>query len=101
MLGRLSPPRLGQASAGGGGGLEAIAGLEQPGVIRPPRSRSFEPPAGSSTRRYQGSTAGDVAFQLNAVAAAASYGFQLRRDLGVFARARRSMRAVLRVRPST
>lgn len=44
---------------------------------------------------------GDVAFQLNAVAAAASYGFQLRRDPEVFARARRSMRAVLRARPST
>jgi AcrR family transcriptional regulator len=37
----------------------------------------------------------DVAFQLNALAAAASYGFQLRRDPDVFARARRSMRRVL------
>jgi hypothetical protein len=36
-----------------------------------------------------------VAFQLNALAAAASYGFQLRRDPEVFARARRSMRRVL------
>jgi AcrR family transcriptional regulator len=38
---------------------------------------------------------GDVAFQLNAVAAAASYGFQLSRDRTVFDRARRSMRGVL------
>jgi AcrR family transcriptional regulator len=37
----------------------------------------------------------DVAFQLNALAAAASYGFQLQRDPDVFARARRSMRRVL------
>jgi AcrR family transcriptional regulator len=37
----------------------------------------------------------DVAFQLNALAAAASYGFQLSRDPGVFARARRSMRRAL------
>jgi AcrR family transcriptional regulator len=39
--------------------------------------------------------AADVAFQLNALAAAASYGFQLHRDREVFARARRSMRRVL------
>jgi AcrR family transcriptional regulator len=37
----------------------------------------------------------DVAFQLNALAAAASYGFQLWRDPAVFDRARRSMRRVL------
>jgi AcrR family transcriptional regulator len=37
----------------------------------------------------------DVAFQLNALAAAASYGFQLNRDPEVFARARRSMRRAL------
>jgi AcrR family transcriptional regulator len=37
----------------------------------------------------------DVAFQLNALAAAASYGFQLWRDPEVFARARRSMRGLL------
>lgn len=37
----------------------------------------------------------DVAFQLNALAAAASYGFQLSRDPEVFAVARRCMRAVL------
>ena len=37
----------------------------------------------------------DVAFQLNALAAAASYGFQLWRDPEVFTRARRSMRGVL------
>jgi AcrR family transcriptional regulator len=37
----------------------------------------------------------DVAFQLNALAAAASYGFQLQRDPEVFARARRSMRRAL------
>jgi AcrR family transcriptional regulator len=37
----------------------------------------------------------DVAFQLNALAAAASYGFQLWRDPEVFARARRSMRGAL------
>lgn len=39
----------------------------------------------------------DVAFQLNALAAAASYGFQLSRDREVFARARRSMRRALGV----
>jgi hypothetical protein len=39
--------------------------------------------------------AGDVAFQLNALAAAASYGFQLSRDPDVFEVARRSMRGVL------
>jgi AcrR family transcriptional regulator len=39
--------------------------------------------------------AGDVAFQLNALAAAASYGFQLSRDPEVFEVARRSMRGVL------
>jgi AcrR family transcriptional regulator len=38
---------------------------------------------------------GDVAFQLNAMAAAASYGFQLSRDVDVFVRARRSMRRAL------
>lgn len=37
----------------------------------------------------------DVAFQLNALASAASYGFQLWRDPGVFMRARRSMRRAL------
>lgn len=37
----------------------------------------------------------DVAFQLNALAAAASYGFQLSRERIVFDRARRSMRGVL------
>jgi AcrR family transcriptional regulator len=37
----------------------------------------------------------DVAFQLNSLAAGASYGFQLWRDPKVFDRARRSMRAVL------
>ena len=41
----------------------------------------------------------DVAFQLNALAAAASYGFQLSRDPQVFARARRSMRRALDVSP--
>jgi AcrR family transcriptional regulator len=43
----------------------------------------------------------DVAFQLNALAAAASYGFQLWRDPEVFARARRSMRRVLTAPPAT
>jgi AcrR family transcriptional regulator len=43
----------------------------------------------------------DIAFQLNALAAAASYGFQLWRDSAVFARARRSMRRVLTAPPST
>jgi len=38
----------------------------------------------------------DVAFQLNALAAAASYGFQLWRDPEVFRRARRSMRRARR-----
>jgi AcrR family transcriptional regulator len=37
----------------------------------------------------------DVAFELNALAAAASYGFQLWRDPAVFERARRSMRRLL------
>jgi AcrR family transcriptional regulator len=45
--------------------------------------------------------AADVAFELNALAAAASYGFQLWRDPEVFARARRSMRRVLTSQPST
>ena len=40
----------------------------------------------------------DLAFQLNALAAAASYGFQLWRDPEVFERARRSMRRALAVR---
>jgi AcrR family transcriptional regulator len=39
----------------------------------------------------------DVAFELNALAAAASYGFQLNRDPSVFERARRSMRRALGV----
>jgi AcrR family transcriptional regulator len=38
---------------------------------------------------------GDIAFQLNAIASAASYGFQLWRDRTVFNRAMRSMRRVL------
>ena len=42
-----------------------------------------------------GIDAADIAFELNALAAAASYGFQLWRDPEVFARARRSMRRVL------
>ncbi len=42
-----------------------------------------------------GTDPADVAFELNALAAAASYGFQLWRDPVVFARARRSMRRVL------
>jgi len=37
----------------------------------------------------------DIAFELNALAAAASYGFQLNRDPKVFDRARRSMRRAL------
>jgi AcrR family transcriptional regulator len=41
----------------------------------------------------------DLAFQLNALAAAASYGFQLWRDPEVFARARRSMRRTLGIGP--
>ena len=47
-----------------------------------------------------GADAADVAFELNALAAAASYGFQLRRDPQVFARARRSMRRALGVAPA-
>jgi AcrR family transcriptional regulator len=43
--------------------------------------------------------AADVAFELNALAAAASYGFQLWRDPEVFERARRSMRRALGVSP--
>ena len=42
-----------------------------------------------------GADPGDLAFELNALAAAASYGFQLHRDRGVFDRARRSMRRAL------
>jgi AcrR family transcriptional regulator len=42
-----------------------------------------------------GTDPADVAFQLNALAAAASYGFQLWRDPEVFERARRSMRSAL------
>ncbi len=41
----------------------------------------------------------DTAFQLNALASAASYGFQLSRDREVFARARRSMRRALAAAP--
>ncbi len=37
----------------------------------------------------------DIAFELNALAAAASYGFQLWREPQIFERARRSMRRVL------
>jgi hypothetical protein len=39
--------------------------------------------------------AADVAFELNALAAAASYGFQLTRDPAVFDRARGAMRRAL------
>jgi AcrR family transcriptional regulator len=46
-----------------------------------------ELPAGTEPR--------DVSFQLNAMAAAASYGYQLSRDPEVFAVARRSMRGLL------
>jgi AcrR family transcriptional regulator len=42
-----------------------------------------------------GADPADIAFQLNALASAASYGFQLWRDPEVFARARRSMRRAL------
>ena len=42
-----------------------------------------------------GTDPADVAFQLNALAAAASYGFHLWRDPEVFTRARRSMRSAL------
>jgi AcrR family transcriptional regulator len=42
-----------------------------------------------------GTDPADTAFELNALAAAASYGFQLTRDREVFARARRSMRRAL------
>jgi AcrR family transcriptional regulator len=42
--------------------------------------------------------AADIAFQLNSLAAGASYGFQLWRDPAVFGRARRSMRRVLGVK---
>jgi AcrR family transcriptional regulator len=42
-----------------------------------------------------GTDPADIAFQLNALAAAGSYGFQLWRDPAVFARARRSMRGAL------
>jgi AcrR family transcriptional regulator len=42
-----------------------------------------------------GADPADIAFELNALAAAASYGFQLSRDPEVFARARRSMRRAL------
>jgi AcrR family transcriptional regulator len=42
-----------------------------------------------------GTDPADIAFELNALSAAASYGFQLSRDSEVFARARRSMRRAL------
>jgi AcrR family transcriptional regulator len=42
-----------------------------------------------------GTDPADIAFELNALAAAASYGFQLSRDPEVFERARRSMRRAL------
>ncbi len=42
-----------------------------------------------------GTEPADIAFELNALAAAASYGFQLSRDPEVFERARRSMRRAL------
>jgi hypothetical protein len=48
----------------------------------------------------QDTNAGDLAFELNALAAAASYGFQLWRDPEVFARARRSMRRALGMNPA-
>jgi AcrR family transcriptional regulator len=44
-----------------------------------------------------GTEPGDVAFELNSLAAAASYGFHLSRDPEVFERARRSMRKALAV----
>ena len=44
-----------------------------------------------------GADPADIAFQLNSLAAGASYGFQLWRDPEVFARARRSMRGALGV----
>jgi len=43
-----------------------------------------------------GTDPADLAFELNALAAAASYGFQLWRDPKIFDRARRSMRRALR-----
>lgn len=43
----------------------------------------------------RGTKPADTAFELNALAAAASYGFQLSRDRDVFVRARRSMRRAL------
>jgi hypothetical protein len=42
----------------------------------------------------------DIAFELNALASAASSGFQLTRDKKVFARARRLMRRRLAVAPT-
>jgi AcrR family transcriptional regulator len=42
-----------------------------------------------------GTEPGDIAFELNSMAAAASYGFQLSRDPHVFERARRGMRRAL------
>jgi AcrR family transcriptional regulator len=45
----------------------------------------------------RGTEPADIAFELNALAAAASYGFQLSRDPEVFERARRSMRRALGV----
>jgi AcrR family transcriptional regulator len=42
-----------------------------------------------------GTDPADIAFELNALAAAASYGFQLWREPEIFERARRSMRRVL------
>jgi AcrR family transcriptional regulator len=51
--------------------------------------------AGDAGELPAGTDPADTAFQLNALAAAASYGFQLSRDRTVFTRARRSMRRAL------
>ena len=58
-------------------------------------SSARSPPAIEAGELPADTDPADVAFQLNALAAAASYGFQLSRDPEVFARARRSMRRAL------
>ena len=70
----LSPPRC-------------ASGLRRSSGRQPSRSRRASYPADTDPA--------DLRFELNALAAAASYGFQLSRDRTVFDRARRSMRRAL------
>jgi AcrR family transcriptional regulator len=79
----------------------------RPGPLRDAVARTMERWLGAIEREVTaaieagelpaGTEPADVAFQLNALAAAASYGFQLHRDPEVYERARRSMRRALGV----